>query len=68
MIIMMALNVLREAKDTAGRVRVLYVSRPRVEQLGGSIFCTSRLYVSRAWKTVIPSFKLPRLTVTRTWR
>ena len=32
MIIMMALNVLREAKDTAGRVRVLYVSQPRVKQ------------------------------------
>ena len=38
MIIMMALDVLREAKDTVGRVRVRYASRPRVEQLGGRYF------------------------------
>ena len=43
MIIMMALNVLREANDsydTTGRVHmhVNYASRPRVEQLGGRYF------------------------------
>ena len=54
MIIMMALNVLREAKDTAGRVRVLYASRPRVKQLGGRYF----LFLETK-KTVIPSLKLP---------
>ena len=33
-------NVLREAKDTAGRIRVLFASQPRMEQLGGRYFET----------------------------
>ena len=33
---------------------------------GRLYFLYSRPYVSCAWKTVIPSFKLPRLIVTRT--
>ena len=66
MIIMMALDVLREAKDTAGRVRVLYASRP--EQLGGRYFlyleticisCVENRFTIDNILSLVPSLKLP---------
>ena len=58
--IRMALNVLREAMDTAGRVLMLLDHKwKRVEPLGGRDFLYLETISNISWKTDLPSLKLP---------